>query len=84
MKQGHYSNMNGPIEMIILNEVRQTSSIWYHLYVEPEKKKKKKKDTGSSCCGSMLTNLTGLYKDVGSIPGLAQGVKDPESPWAVL
>ena len=31
----------------------------------------------SSRHGSVVTNLTILYKDAGSIPGLAQWVKDP-------
>ena len=33
---------------------------------------------GSSCCGSVVMNLTGICKDVGSIPGPSQWVKDPE------
>ena len=31
----------------------------------------------SSYYGSGVTNLTGIHKDLGLIPGLAQWVKDP-------
>ena len=37
---------------------------------------------GSSHCGSVVTNLTGIHEDVGSTPGLAQRVKDPALPEA--
>ena len=35
---------------------------------------------GSSHCGSVVTNLTSILKDMGLIPGLAQWVKDPALP----
>ena len=31
----------------------------------------------SSHCGSVVTNPTNIHEDVGSIPGIAQWVKDP-------
>ena len=36
----------------------------------------KEKEKGSSCCGSVVTNLTGIHETAGPIPGLAQWVKD--------
>ena len=39
---------------------------------------------GSSHCGSVVMNPTRIHKNAGSIPGLAQWVKDPSLPRAVV
>ena len=36
----------------------------------------------SSCCGSVVTNLTSIHEDMGLIHGLHQWVKDPALLWA--
>ena len=44
---------------------------------QKKKERKRKLNLGSSHHGSAEMNLTSIHKKAGSIPGLAQWVKDP-------
>ena len=44
----------------------------------PSRKLSIKKPFWNSHCGSTETNPTSIQEDVGSIPGLAEWVRDPE------
>ena len=43
-----------------------------------------KKNSWSSCCGSAVTKPTSSHEEEGSIPGLAQWVRDPVLLWLWL
>ena len=51
--------------------------LWLHMSLKKTNKKR-----GSSCCGSVVMNLTGNHEDTGLIPGLFQCVKEPRLPSA--
>ena len=53
-------------------------SLWFKLFKNLHKIRNI--SIGSSHCGSVVTNLTSRQESEGSIPGLAQWVKDPALP----
>ena len=62
----------------------------WHYYITPTiyalvfhvvEKHNKFQKPGSSLCDSGETNLISIHEDTGSIPGLAQWVKDPTLLW---
>ena len=54
----------------------ETLKYFYYIVLHHKERK-----NGSSCCGSLVTKLTSIHKDMGLVPGPAQWAKDPSLQW---
>ena len=62
------------------NKIMPFAATWMELEILILSKVSQKEKDRSSCHGSAATNLTRNHEVAGSIPGLAQWVKDPVLP----
>ena len=61
----------------IMKKINEIKILNQKIFTQCKRKEYRKNNRwGSSCCGSVVTNLTSIYEDVGSILGYAQWVKD--------